>query len=216
MPFQDGNWSLMAFPDRCLWRQSLHRHIFCILVHADDWILLHYEKGLDKPLTHVKMDCGLGFLGSGPALWTRITSRTSRSILSAATMIAKCITTVLAAFSPPVSVLVSTSKPTIPCNFISQKVPFLLALHCLPFISTSLPSEMRLLQLVLWSSPCVSLGPLIVQLSISPLLHLSGFWDQLLKSALHFSPQALQYPPAQLLWIIFSNAALEHHIALFA
>lgn len=113
----------MAFPDTCLWRQSLHRHIFCILFHSDDWILLHYEKGLDKPLTHVKTDCGLDFLGSVPALQTRRTFGTCKSILSAATRIAKCLTTVLTAFSPPVSVLVSTSTPITPCNFTSQKVP---------------------------------------------------------------------------------------------
>lgn len=92
----------------------------------------------------------------------------------------------------------------------------LLSLCCLPFISTSLPSNMSPLQVGLWSSPCVSPCHFLLQLSIFPLLHLSGHWYQVLKSALNFSPQAHQYPPARLLWIIFSNSVLEHHIVLFA
>lgn len=131
----------MAFPDPCLWRQGLHRHIFCVSLHANDWILLHSEKGLDKPLTHVKTDCGLGFLGSMPALGTRRTSGTRRSILSAATMTASCTT----AFSPPVSCARFSFKPNYSPQFhlseSSHKL-LLLALRCLPFISTSLPSKM--------------------------------------------------------------------------
>lgn len=53
----------------------------------------------------------------------RRTSRTHRSILSAATMMVKCRTVVLTAFSPPVAVRVPTSKPITPCNFTSQKDP---------------------------------------------------------------------------------------------
>lgn len=69
MALHNENWSLMAFPD--IWRQSLHRHIFCVLFHANVWILLQYDKGLDKPLTHIKTDSGLGSSYSVPDLWTR-------------------------------------------------------------------------------------------------------------------------------------------------
>lgn len=58
MTFHNENWSLMAFPDT--WRQSLNRHITFVLFHAAVWILLHYDKGLEKSLTHIKTVSGVG------------------------------------------------------------------------------------------------------------------------------------------------------------
>lgn len=195
-----------------------HTDIFSVLlVHANDMILLHYEKGLDKPLNHVKAGCGLAFLGSVPALRTRA-SGTYTSMSSAASDSKMHNHGPDNHFSYNICAFLHF-KTSYSLQFhISQcpHRPFLLALSCLPFISTFFPSETRLLPPVLGSSPRVSLCPLLFQQSISTPLHASGFWDQLLKSALHFSPQALQYPSAQLLWIILSNAALEHRLALFA
>lgn len=114
-----------------------------------------------------------------------------RSILSAAKMRPKWVTEELTAFSLPLSL--SQHKRHSPQFHLSERPhrPFLLPLCCLPSIYISFPSEMKLFHPVLWSSPCVSLCPLLLQCSISSPLHLSGFQDQLLKSAFHFSPQPL-------------------------
>lgn len=120
-------------------------------------------RGMYKPLTHAKTDRGLGFLGHMPASGMRRTSGTCWSVLSTATMMAKCTTTGLTAFEPPVSVLVSNYSLQFHFSESSHR-PFLLPLHCVPLISTPLPTEMRPLKTVLRSSPRVSLCPLLFQL----------------------------------------------------
>lgn len=154
-------------------------------------------RGIYKPLTHVKTDCGLGFLGRMPASGMRRTSGTCRSILSTATMTAKRITTGLTAFSPPVSVLVSNYS----LQFHSWKVPS--DPSCYPCtVSPLFPLLSNRNEAVADSfveqSACLTMFLVIPTLCFS---FAASEWvlDQVLKSALHFSPHALQCPPAQVL-----------------
>lgn len=219
MPFQDGNWSLMAFPDICLWRQSLHRLIFCILFHADDWILLHYEKGLDKPLTHVKTDCGLGFFRQ------RDSFRNDHNLWDTQEHPVCCHNDSEMHDHGADSLFPSSVSACL--HFQNQLLP---AISCLRKSPQTLSVGFALFPLYFHFSPirneAVAASFVGHSTSLTPSLAAPTFrfssaaseWflvsaPQMCSSFL--TPGTTVPTSTTTVWIIFSNAASEHHVALF-